>query len=117
MNGYEFTLAGARLTALGSGALFWRDQNLLCVSDMHLGKTERRARLGWWTPCGGGGGHGAAARGVPSGARGTAVFSRVRSSRVRTFTASFTVNLNSPARVGRTGRTGRRVVTAAAGDV
>ncbi|MEQ8257481.1 MULTISPECIES: ligase-associated DNA damage response endonuclease PdeM [Roseovarius] len=46
MNGYEFTLAGARLTALGSGALFWRDQNLLCVSDMHLGKTERRARLG-----------------------------------------------------------------------
>lgn len=46
MNGYDFTLAGARLTALGSGALFWRDKNLLCVSDMHLGKTERRARLG-----------------------------------------------------------------------
>ena len=46
MNGYDFTLAGAQLTALGSGALYWRDQNLLCVSDMHLGKTERRARLG-----------------------------------------------------------------------
>ncbi|MEM7074520.1 MAG: ligase-associated DNA damage response endonuclease PdeM [Pseudomonadota bacterium] len=46
MNGHEFTLAGARLTALGSGALYWRDKNLLCVSDMHLGKTERRARLG-----------------------------------------------------------------------
>lgn len=46
MNGYEFTLAGARLTALGSGALYWRDQKLLCVCDMHLGKTERRARLG-----------------------------------------------------------------------
>ncbi|MEM8776138.1 MAG: ligase-associated DNA damage response endonuclease PdeM [Pseudomonadota bacterium] len=46
MNGYDFTLAGARLVALGSGALFWPDQNLLCVSDMHLGKTERRARLG-----------------------------------------------------------------------
>ncbi|MCR9114417.1 MAG: ligase-associated DNA damage response endonuclease PdeM [Rhodobacteraceae bacterium] len=46
MNGYEFTLAGAQLTALGSGALYWRAQNLLCVSDMHLGKTERRARLG-----------------------------------------------------------------------
>lgn len=46
MNGYDFTLAGARLTALGSGALYWPDQNLLCVSDMHLGKTERRARLG-----------------------------------------------------------------------
>ncbi|MEM6482811.1 MAG: ligase-associated DNA damage response endonuclease PdeM [Pseudomonadota bacterium] len=46
MNGYDFTLAGAQLTALGSGALYWRDKNLLCVSDMHLGKTERRARLG-----------------------------------------------------------------------
>ncbi len=46
MNGYDFTLAGAPLTALGSGALYWRDKNLLCVSDMHLGKTERRARLG-----------------------------------------------------------------------
>ncbi|MEM6576943.1 MAG: ligase-associated DNA damage response endonuclease PdeM [Pseudomonadota bacterium] len=46
MNGYDFTLAGTQLTALGSGALYWRDKNLLCVSDMHLGKTERRARLG-----------------------------------------------------------------------
>jgi DNA ligase-associated metallophosphoesterase len=46
MNGYDFTLAGAQVTALGSGALYWPDQNLLCVSDMHLGKTERRARLG-----------------------------------------------------------------------
>ena len=46
MNGYDFTLAGAQLTALGSGALYWRERNLLCVSDMHLGKTERRARLG-----------------------------------------------------------------------
>ncbi|MEL7014389.1 MAG: ligase-associated DNA damage response endonuclease PdeM [Pseudomonadota bacterium] len=46
MNGYDFTLAGAQLTALGSGALYWRDKNLLCVSDMHLGKTERRARMG-----------------------------------------------------------------------
>lgn len=46
MAGYDFTLAGAQLTALGSGALYWADQKLLCVSDMHLGKTERRARLG-----------------------------------------------------------------------
>ncbi len=46
MNGYDFTLAGARLVALGSGALYWPDQSLLCVSDMHLGKAERRARLG-----------------------------------------------------------------------
>ncbi|WP_371226140.1 ligase-associated DNA damage response endonuclease PdeM [Roseovarius sp. 2305UL8-3] len=46
MNGYDFTLAGVRLIALGSGALFWPDQGLLCVSDLHLGKSERRARLG-----------------------------------------------------------------------
>ncbi len=46
MNGYDFTLAGAPLVALGSGALFWPDRALLCVSDLHLGKTERRARLG-----------------------------------------------------------------------
>lgn len=46
MNGYDFTLAGAQLTALGSGALYWPAQDMLCVSDMHLGKTERRARLG-----------------------------------------------------------------------
>ncbi|WP_306152740.1 ligase-associated DNA damage response endonuclease PdeM [Roseovarius sp. MMSF_3281] len=46
MNGHDFTLAGARLVALGSGALFWPAQSLLCVSDLHLGKSERRARLG-----------------------------------------------------------------------
>ncbi len=32
--------------ALGSGALHWPEKNLLCVSDLHLGKAERRARLG-----------------------------------------------------------------------
>ncbi len=46
MNEYTFSLAGAPLVALGSGALFWPDQDLLCVSDLHLGKAERRARLG-----------------------------------------------------------------------
>ena len=46
MNGYGFTLAGAQLVALGSGALHWPAQELLCVSDLHLGKSERRARLG-----------------------------------------------------------------------
>lgn len=46
MNGYDFTLAGAQLTALGSGALWWADQRLLCVSDLHLGKSERIARRG-----------------------------------------------------------------------
>jgi DNA ligase-associated metallophosphoesterase len=44
MNGHHFTLAGARLTALGSGALWWADHRLLCVSDLHLGKSERVAR-------------------------------------------------------------------------
>ncbi|MBB93581.1 MAG: metallophosphoesterase [Rhodobacteraceae bacterium] len=46
MNGHDFTLAGARLTALPSGALWWADEELLCVSDLHLGKAERHARRG-----------------------------------------------------------------------
>jgi uncharacterized protein len=46
MNGYEFFLAGTSLVALGSGALWWPDKRLLCVSDLHLGKSERIARHG-----------------------------------------------------------------------
>lgn len=46
MNGHNFTLAGTNLVALASGALFWPAHSLLCVSDLHLGKSERRARLG-----------------------------------------------------------------------
>ncbi|PIV77095.1 MAG: metallophosphoesterase [Rhodobacteraceae bacterium CG17_big_fil_post_rev_8_21_14_2_50_63_15] len=46
MNSYTFTLAGAGLSALASGALYWPERNLLCVSDLHFGKSERRARLG-----------------------------------------------------------------------
>jgi DNA ligase-associated metallophosphoesterase len=46
MNTFPFTLAGVPLQALGSGALFWPDRNLLCVSDLHIGKAERPARLG-----------------------------------------------------------------------
>lgn len=46
MNGHDFTLAGVQLCALGSGALWWPDQSLLCVSDLHLGKSERVARRG-----------------------------------------------------------------------
>lgn len=46
MTGYDFSLSGARLAALRSGALYWPDQNLLCVSDLHLGKSERQARRG-----------------------------------------------------------------------
>lgn len=46
MNGIPLTLAGAQLTALGSGALWWEERNILCVSDLHLGKSERTARRG-----------------------------------------------------------------------
>lgn len=49
MNGFDFTLAGVSLVALGSGALWWPDQRLLCVSDLHLGKSERIARRGGGT--------------------------------------------------------------------
>lgn len=44
--GHDFTLCGAQLTALGSGALWWAERSLLCVSDLHLGKSERMARRG-----------------------------------------------------------------------
>lgn len=47
--GHDFTLFGARLTALGSGALWWAEHRLLCVSDLHLGKSERIARRGGTT--------------------------------------------------------------------
>jgi DNA ligase-associated metallophosphoesterase len=46
MNTHPFTLAGARLHALPSGALWWPETSLLCVSDLHLGKSERIARGG-----------------------------------------------------------------------
>ena len=46
MEGYQFTLAGTSLTALGSGALFWPEKRLLCVSDLHLGKADRMMRQG-----------------------------------------------------------------------
>lgn len=44
--GYDLTLAGASLTALASGALWWPEQALLAVSDLHLGRAGRIARLG-----------------------------------------------------------------------
>ena len=46
MTGYEFKFAGQSMTALGSGALYLRDHAVLCVSDLHLGKSGRRARQG-----------------------------------------------------------------------
>ena len=44
MNAFEFTLHGTCLTALPSGALWWAEERLICVSDLHLGKAERHAR-------------------------------------------------------------------------
>lgn len=44
MNGYPFSFAGLALTALASGALWWREQRVLTVSDLHLGKSDRLAR-------------------------------------------------------------------------
>jgi len=46
IHGIEVTLNGASLIARRSGALFWPEQNLLCVSDLHLGKSERTLRRG-----------------------------------------------------------------------
>lgn len=46
MNGYDFNFADHRLCALPSGALYWPALDLLCVSDLHLGKSERLARRG-----------------------------------------------------------------------
>jgi DNA ligase-associated metallophosphoesterase len=46
MNAHAFTLAGAELHALPNGALFWPGHRLLVVSDLHLGKSGRIARLG-----------------------------------------------------------------------
>ena len=41
-----FALAGERLEARPSGALWWPERGLLTVSDLHLGKSERIARRG-----------------------------------------------------------------------
>lgn len=46
MNSYALSLAGAALKAMSTGALWWPEQALLCISDLHLGKSERIARRG-----------------------------------------------------------------------
>jgi DNA ligase-associated metallophosphoesterase len=46
MNNYQFDFHGCALEALGSGALWWPACATLCVSDLHLGKSERIARRG-----------------------------------------------------------------------
>ena len=42
--GQDFTLGEHSLTAMRSGVLWWAEERLLCVSDMHLGKASRFAR-------------------------------------------------------------------------
>ena len=42
----RFSLRGAGLEALPSGALWWPGAGLLVVSDLHFGKSERLARRG-----------------------------------------------------------------------
>jgi len=44
MNSHLFDFCGARLEARPSGALFWPEHEMLCVSDLHLGKSARAAR-------------------------------------------------------------------------
>ncbi|MFK7867672.1 MAG: ligase-associated DNA damage response endonuclease PdeM [Roseobacter sp.] len=44
MNSLPFRFADADLQAMASGALWWPEKALLCVSDLHLGKSERVAR-------------------------------------------------------------------------
>jgi len=46
MSEFEFTFQDTVFSALAAGALFWPEQKLLCVSDLHLGKSDRIARLG-----------------------------------------------------------------------
>ncbi|MEP1611018.1 MAG: ligase-associated DNA damage response endonuclease PdeM [Roseobacter sp.] len=44
MNCFDFSFQQAALCAMPSGALWWPDANILCVSDLHLGKSERVGR-------------------------------------------------------------------------
>lgn len=46
MNSVDLPFLGETLTALPSGALWWGEAGVLVVSDLHLGKSERIARLG-----------------------------------------------------------------------
>ena len=45
MNTHDFDFAGTQLSALPSGALFWPSEGCLVVSDLHLGRSGRYARL------------------------------------------------------------------------
>ena len=43
-DGHVFFLFGEELTARASGVLWWADRRILCVSYLHMGKSERMAR-------------------------------------------------------------------------
>jgi uncharacterized protein len=45
-SGMEIAHAETPLVARASGALWWPEERLLCVADLHLGKSERLARRG-----------------------------------------------------------------------
>ncbi len=46
MNVFPFSFQDCHLEASGGGALFWPEERILVVSDLHLGKSERIARRG-----------------------------------------------------------------------
>ena len=46
MSSHSFTFNGEHLVACAAGALWGPDRRILCVSDLHLGKSERIARRG-----------------------------------------------------------------------
>lgn len=46
MSDTDFTLSGTQLVARPSGALWWPEAEILCIADLHLGKSERLARRG-----------------------------------------------------------------------
>ncbi|MDG1431081.1 MAG: ligase-associated DNA damage response endonuclease PdeM [Paracoccaceae bacterium] len=46
MSSVALTLEGETINARASGALFWPARSVLCVSDLHLGRSERIAREG-----------------------------------------------------------------------
>lgn len=51
MSDHKFEFCGITLSARPSGALWWEAAGVLCVSDLHLGKSERIARrLGQMLP-------------------------------------------------------------------
>ena len=51
MDSFKFSISENEFVALPSGALWWPSQSLLCVSDLHFGKSNRLARKGQsWIP-------------------------------------------------------------------